>query len=83
MPEATAKVCHRMANGIAEAIRSNSLQITPRGMLSRGVAGIRNQTLIVNLPGSPKAVRESLDYILDSIHHGLEILKGETSECGS
>lgn len=81
-PEATTRACHRMANGIAEAIRYNSLQITPRGMLSRGVAGIRNQTLIINLPGSPKAVKESLDYILDSIHHGLEILKGETSECG-
>lgn len=81
-PEATTRACHRMAYGIAEAIRYNSLQITPRGMLSRGVAGIRNQTLIINLPGSPKAVKESLDYILDSIHHGLEILKGETSECG-
>lgn len=81
-PEATIKACHRMANGIAEAIRYNSLQITPRGMLSRGVAGIRNKTLIINLPGSPKAVKESLEYILDSIHHGLEVLKGETSECG-
>lgn len=81
-PEATIKACDRMANGIAEAIRYNSLQITPRGMLSRGVAGIRNKTLIINLPGSPKAVKESLEYILDSIHHGLEVLKGETSECG-
>lgn len=80
-PEATTKACTRMANGIAEAIRYYSLQITPRAMLSRGVSGIRNQTLIINLPGSPKAVKESLDYILDSIHHGLEILKGEATEC--
>ncbi|MBU5425164.1 MogA/MoaB family molybdenum cofactor biosynthesis protein [Tissierella pigra] len=80
-PEATIKACNRMANGISEAIRQYSLQITPRAMLSRGVSGIRNQTLIINLPGSPKAVKESLDYILDSVHHGLEILKGEASEC--
>ncbi|MBU5438799.1 MogA/MoaB family molybdenum cofactor biosynthesis protein [Tissierella sp. MSJ-40] len=81
-PEATIKACHRMANGIAEAIRNYSLQITPRAMLSRGVSGIRNKTLIINLPGSPKAVKESLDYILDSVHHGLEILVGQATECG-
>jgi molybdenum cofactor synthesis domain-containing protein len=81
-PEATIKACHRMANGIAEAIRHYSLQITPRAMLSRGVSGIRNKTLIINLPGSPKAVKESLDYILDSVHHGLEILVGQATECG-
>lgn len=80
-PEATIKACDRMASGIAEAIRYNSLQITPRGMLSRGAAGIRKDTLIINLPGSPKAVKESIDYILDSIHHGLEILLGDASEC--
>jgi len=80
-PEATLKVFTRVANGIAEAIRYNSLNITPRAMLSRAVSGIRNDTLIVNMPGSPKAVKESLDYALDSIHHGLEILTGKTNEC--
>ena len=73
-PEATIKACDRMANGIAEAIRYYSLSITPRAMLSRAVSGIRGETLIVNLPGSPKAVKESLEYIIDSLHHGLEIL---------
>lgn len=80
-PEATIKACDRMANGIAEAIRYYSISITPRAMLSRGVSGIRNKTLIINLPGSPKAVKEALDYILDSVHHGLEILTGKDSEC--
>lgn len=81
-PEATIMACDRMANGIAEAIRSYSLSITPRAMLSRAVSGIRGETLIINLPGSPKAVREALEYSLDSIHHGLEILTGSASECG-
>ena len=80
-PEATIRACDRMANGIAEAIRYYSLSITPRAMLSRAVSGIRGGTLIVNLPGSPKAVRESLEYAVDSIHHGLEILTGKTNEC--
>lgn len=80
-PEATIKACDRMANGIAEAIRSYSLSITPRAMLSRAVSGIRNKTLIINLPGSPKAVKEALDYILDSVHHGLEILTGKAHDC--
>lgn len=81
-PEATIKACDRMANGIAEAIRYYSLSITPRAMLSRAVSGIRGESLIINLPGSPKAVREALEYSLDSIHHGLEILTGRASECG-
>lgn len=80
-PEATIRACDRMANGISEAIRYYSLSITPRAMLSRAVSGIRGETLIINLPGSPKAVRESLEYIMDSLHHGLEILTGKTSEC--
>lgn len=80
-PEATIKACDRMANGIAEAIRSYSLKITPRAMLSRAVSGIRNKTLIINLPGSSKAVEESLEYILESVKHGLEILTGRDSEC--
>lgn len=80
-PEATIKACDRMANGIAEAIRYYSLSITPRAMLSRAVSGIRANTLIINLPGSPKAVKEALEYSLESIHHGLEILTGKASEC--
>ncbi|NLK43592.1 MAG: MogA/MoaB family molybdenum cofactor biosynthesis protein [Tissierellia bacterium] len=80
-PEATIKACDRMANGIAEAIRYYSLSITPRAMLSRAVSGIRNKTLIINLPGSPKAVKEALDYILDSVHHGLEILTDKAHDC--
>ena len=82
-PEATLRVIKRQAPGIAEAIRYNSLQITPKGMLSRGVSGIRDNTLIINLPGSPKAVRESLDYILEPLYHGIQILLGDTAECGS
>ena len=80
-PEATADVVDRPAPGIAEAMRYNSLQITPRAMLSRASAGIRKGTLIVNLPGSPTAVRECLGYILPSLGHGLEILKGMTGNC--
>lgn len=80
-PEATMSVITREANGIAEAIRYNSLSITPRAMLSRAISGIRNDTLIVNMPGSPKAVKESLDYALETINHGLEILTGKTNEC--
>ena len=80
-PEATIKVCDRMANGISEAIRSYSLSITPRAMLSRAVSGIRKETLIINLPGSPKAVKESLDYIMDSLTHGLEILTNKAHDC--
>lgn len=80
-PEATIAVCDRMAPGIPEAIRAYSLQITNRAMLSRAVAGIRNQTLIVNMPGSPKAVKESLECILDALSHGIGILLGDTGEC--
>lgn len=81
-PEATIAVCDRMAMGIADAIRMHSLSITDRAMLSRGVSGIRKKTLIVNLPGSPKAVRESLEYVLPSLEHGLGILRGTAGECG-
>ena len=82
-PEATAAVCDRMANGIANAILYYSLAITPRAMLSRAVSGIRGKTLIVNLPGSPKAVKEALDAVLPSLGHGLGILRGTEGECGS
>lgn len=80
-PEATQDVCERMAPGISEAVRQYSLRITKRAMLSRAVSGIRKKTLIVNLPGSPKAVRESLEYIVDDLKHGLDILTGNDSEC--
>ena len=75
-PEATMAVVERPTPGIPEAMRYYSLQITPRAMLSRAAAGIRGRTLIVNLPGSPKAVRECLQAILPALDHGLEILKG-------
>ena len=82
-PEATIAVCDRMAPGIAEAMRSYSLQITPRAMLSRQTSGIRKKTLIVNMPGSPKACKEDLEFILPSLAHGLGILRGTDGECGS
>lgn len=82
-PEATIAVCDRMANGIADAIRQYSLTITGRAMLSRAVSGIRKKTLIINLPGSPKAVRESLEYVLPQLDHGLGILRGTAGECGN
>ncbi len=81
-PEATSSIIERFAPGISEAMRFNSLQITKKAMLSRGVSGIRNNTLIINLPGSPKAVRENLEFIIDDLVHGLEILKGSAFECG-
>ena len=82
-PEATIAVCDRMAMGVADAIRYYSLSITDKAMLSRAVSGIRKKTLIVNLPGSPKAVREALEYILPALGHGLGILRGTEGECGS
>ncbi len=80
-PEATADVTERAVPGIPEAMRLFSLQLTPRAMLSRAAAGIRKGTLIVNLPGSPKAVRECMEYILPALEHGLEILRGTASNC--
>lgn len=80
-PEATLAVCDRMAMGISDAIRQYSLTITGRAMLSRAVSGIRKKTLIVNLPGSPKAVKESLEYVLPHLSHGLGILRGTEGEC--
>lgn len=81
MPEATEDVIDRRVPGIPEAIRAYSMTITKRAMLSRASAGIRRKTLIINLPGSPKAVRESLEFIIDTLEHGLEILTGEASDC--
>lgn len=81
-PEATMAVATRNAPGIAEAIRMHSLSITGRAMLGRGASVIRNRTIIVNLPGSRKAVKESLEYILPHLDHGIQILTGDTAECG-
>jgi molybdopterin adenylyltransferase len=79
-PEATHDIIHREAPGLAEAMRAASLQITPHAMLSRAVAGIRGRTLVVNLPGSPKAVRENLDSILPALPHAIELLRGEKGD---
>jgi len=81
-PEATMDVIERPAFGITEAMRYNSLSITSRAMLSRGLSGICKGTLIVNLPGSPKAVKENLEYAISAITHGVEILAGIDFECG-
>ena len=81
MPEATEEVCERRVPGIPEAMRAYSMTITKRAMLSRSAAGIRKKTLIINLPGSPKAVRESLEYIIDALGHGIEIMTGEAGNC--
>ena len=80
-PEATADVTERAVPGIPEAMRALSMQITPRAMLSRAAAGIRKGTLIVNLPGSPKAVKECLTFILPALTHGIDILTGAASNC--
>ena len=80
-PEATLAVCDRLTPGIPEAMRYASMQITSRAMLSRAVSVIRGKTLIVNLPGSPKAVQENLEYILPSLEHGVRIAAGLDGEC--
>ena len=80
-PEATLAVSEKPVPGIPEAMRAYSLQFTKRSMLSRSAAGIRKQTLIVNLPGSPKAVRECLEYVISELGHGLDILTGRASDC--
>ena len=82
-PEATERACTRMVPGIPEAMRAASLKVTPRGMLSRGAAGIRGGTLIVNLPGSPKAAIENLEAVLPALEHGLEMLRGGPADCGA
>ena len=82
-PEATLAVCQRLAPGIPEAMRSASMQVTPRAMLSRAQAGIRRKSLILNLPGSPKAARENLEAVLPALAHGLEILSGAPADCAA
>jgi len=80
-PEATIAVCKRMAPGIPEAMRAESLKITNRAILARQQAGIRGESLIINLPGSPKAARENFTAVLGSLRHGLEMLRGEKRDC--
>jgi molybdopterin adenylyltransferase len=75
-PEATAAVCDRLAPGIAEHLRAESAKVTGRAMLSRGVAGIRGRTLIINLPGSEKAVRETFGFVADQLEHAVEMMSG-------
>lgn len=81
-PEATLEVIERHVPGIPEAMRAKSLEVTPKAMLSRAQAGLRKQTLIINLPGSPKGVRENLEVIIPALKHGIEILTGNAAECG-
>ena len=79
-PEATLSVVDKVVPGFAEAMRAKTLTVTPFAMLSRAVAGIRKRCLIINLPGSPKAVRECLEVIMPTIAHAVEIIKGEVTE---
>lgn len=81
-PEATREVIDRELPGMSEAMRAESLKKTPHAMISRAVAGIRKRTLIVNLPGSPRAVRENLAIILPALTHAIEKIKGDPSDCG-
>jgi len=80
-PEATVAVCKKLAPGIPEAMRATSMKITDRAMLSRQQAGIRGESLIVNLPGSPKAATENLAAVLPTLDHGLEVLRGTKKDC--
>ena len=80
-PEATLEIADKIVPGIPEAIRAYSMTITKRAMLSRAAAGIRKSTVIINMPGSPKAVEESLSFIIDALAHGWKILMGSASDC--
>jgi molybdenum cofactor synthesis domain-containing protein len=82
-PEATSAVIEKTVPGISEIIRMESFKKTPHATLSRAIAGIRGKSLIINLPGSPKGVRESLNVILEALPHGIALLKGEAIECGN
>ena len=82
-PEATMDIVERPVPGIPEAMRAHTMKLTRRSMLNRSAAGICGETLIVNLPGSPKAVKESLEYVLPQLGHGLGILRGTDGECGN
>ncbi|OPY83465.1 MAG: Molybdopterin adenylyltransferase [Syntrophus sp. PtaU1.Bin005] len=80
-PDATLEVIDRALPGMAEAMRQESLKITPHAMISRAVAGIRGRTLIINLPGSPRGVRENLAVVLPALKHAMEKIKGDETEC--
>lgn len=80
-PEATIEACERMTPGIPEAMRAFSAKITNRAYLSRAQAGIRKRTLIINFPGSPKAIKENLEAILPFLDHGIEMLRGGQADC--
>lgn len=82
-PEATKAVIEKEIPGLSEYMRMRSIEITKRAILSRGVSGIRKNTIIVNLPGSPKGAVENLEFIIDVLPHGIEILKGEAIECAT
>lgn len=82
-PEATISIADRLVPGIAEVMRYESLKVTPKAMLSRAVAVLRKRTLIINMPGSPKAVKECWMAIVPALPHGIQILKGEASECAT
>jgi molybdenum cofactor synthesis domain-containing protein len=81
-PEATNAVIEREVIGVMEAIRANGLMYTPRAMLTRGICGIKNKSIILNLPGSPKACKENLEYALPTLVHGIDSLCGKVSDCG-
>lgn len=80
-PEATLEIIDKRADGISEAMRAHGMLFSDRAVLSRGVSGIKDNTVIINLPGSPKAVREDLEFILPTLIHGLDILNSRTSNC--
>lgn len=80
-PEATKSVIEKEVPGVAEYMRLKSMQITPKAMLSRGYCGILKNSVILNLPGSPKGATENFSFVMDTIKHGIEILKGEAKEC--
>lgn len=82
-PEVTIEVCDKMTPGIPEAMRAYSANITNRAYLSRAQAGIRKKSLIINFPGSPKAIKENLEAVLPFLEHGLEMLRGGQADCGN
>lgn len=82
-PEATKEIIEREIPGLSEYMRMRSTEITKKAILSRGISGIRRNTIIVNLPGSPKGAVENLEFIIDVLPHGIEILKGEATECAT
>lgn len=82
-PEATLKILDKEIPGMAEAMRRESAKITPHAMISRAIAGIRGASLIINLPGSPKGVRENLDTVLPALKHAMEKIKGDPSDCAA